>query len=76
MRNNSTRVNELSYYKYTTPMQRYQFKTRKDINKEVVDINKEPQRKIASGLAFLDINIHSFTSITSYSSLSPLCSNA
>ena len=57
-------------------MQRYQFKTRKDINKGVVDINKEPQRKIASGLAFLDINIHSFTSITTCSSLSPLCSNA
>ena len=57
-------------------MQRYQFKTRKDINKEVVDINKEPQRKIASGLAFLDINIHSFTSITAYSSLWPLCLTA
>ena len=57
-------------------MQRYQFKTRKDINKEVVDINKEPQRKIASGLAFLDINIHSYTSITSYSSLSSLCLTA
>ena len=41
-------------------MQRYQFKTRKDINKGVVDINKEPQRKIASGLAFLEIiYIHS-----------------
>ena len=76
MRNNSTRVNELSYHKYTTLMQRYQFKTSKDINKEVVDINKEPQRKIASGLAFLDINIHSFTSITSYSSLWPLCLTA